>query len=247
MESQAGTLLWGLANTSCNVAQLLGLNQRTGSQHAHRRKHALGSSYQPTTCSVRVTNQCTYTLSSRPSPRSTDGSYTHTHTHVRITNLSCFPMVILILQHLDIYTKAAKIASKALQHVITDHTELLWGDGSRATWGILFGTFALLQKGKRSISSRTEGWFVDCLSAFTCHGKSNRPLPPVLQFPPCSATPLVPPSCPFYIAHLPPGQEATHDRANSELAIHSLASWPPKLGICRLSLEKCQPGLLCST
>lgn len=42
-------------------------------------------------------------------------------------------MVILILQHPDIYTKAAKIASKALQHVITDHTELFGRNGSRGT------------------------------------------------------------------------------------------------------------------
>lgn len=138
------------------MAQLLGLNQRTRSQHEHRRKHALGSSCQPAACSARVINQCSYSVSSRPSPRSTDGRYKHPHTHTRATNLSSFPMVILVLQHPDIYTKAAKIAPKALQHVIADHTELLWGDGSRGTRGLLF---ALLQKGKRSVSSRTEGWF----------------------------------------------------------------------------------------
>ena len=57
----------------------------------------------------------------------------NTHTRTQVTNLSSFPVVILILQHPDIDTKAAKIAPEALQHVIADHTELLWGDGSRGT------------------------------------------------------------------------------------------------------------------
>jgi len=66
-------------------------------------------------------------------------------------------MVILILQHPDVHTKAAEIAPKALQHVVTAHAELFWGDGSRGTRGLFVRSFALLQKSKRSISSREEG------------------------------------------------------------------------------------------
>lgn len=144
-----------------------------GVSHRHSRKHGLGSYCKSLTCN---------SASSRPSPRSVDGNYKH----ARSTNLSSFPMVILILQHPDIYTKAAKIASKALQHVITDHTELFGGNGSRGTWGLLFRSFALLQKSKTSVSSRMEDWLplhlCFCLPAFIqpnstvpCHMYYNFP------------------------------------------------------------------------
>lgn len=123
-----------------------------GVSHRHSRKHGLGSYCKSLTCN---------SASSRPSPRSVDGNYKH----ARSTNLSSFPMVILILQHPDIYTKAAKIASKALQHVITDHTELFGGNGSRGTWGLLFRSFALLQKSKTSVSSRMEDCHYTCAFA----------------------------------------------------------------------------------
>lgn len=67
----------------------------------------------------------------------------------RLTNLCCHSVIISVLQHDHIDSQAAQVPPESLQHVVTHHPQVLWGQRGGVFRRLLATQEAFLSVGAR--------------------------------------------------------------------------------------------------